>query len=38
LWEVEGEGDLGQREEGEEIRGAVVGTGGDVTEVQRVGN
>jgi hypothetical protein len=33
---VEEEGDLGEREEGEEIRQEVSGTGGDMREVQRV--
>jgi hypothetical protein len=33
---VEGDGDLGGREDGEEIRGAISGTGGDVREVQEI--
>ena len=36
MWEVQGEGNLGRREEGEEIRVAVSGIGGDVRVVQRV--
>jgi hypothetical protein len=34
LWEMDGQGYLGVREEGEEIRwgGAVLGTGGDMKE------
>ena len=38
LWEVEGERDLGGREEGEERRVASSDMGGDGGEVQRVRN
>jgi hypothetical protein len=37
-WEIDGERDLGWREEGEEKRGAGSGMGGDRDAIQRIRN